>query len=42
MGLWAVTHLTPAESESLFHELGGMKQGLSTLLHEKVKWWHGS
>lgn len=31
MGLWAVTHLTPAESESLFHELGGMKPSRSTL-----------
>jgi hypothetical protein len=31
MGLWAVTHLTPAESESLFHELGGMSPSRSTL-----------
>jgi len=31
MGLWAVTHLTPAESESLFRELGGMHPSRSTL-----------
>lgn len=31
MGLWAVTHLTPAESETLFHELGGMSPSRSTL-----------
>ncbi len=31
MGLWAVTHLTPAESESLFRELGGMSPSRSTL-----------
>lgn len=31
MGLWAVTHLTPAESESLFRELGGMRPSRSTL-----------
>lgn len=31
MGLWAVTHLTPAESETLFRELGGMSPSRSTL-----------
>lgn len=31
MGLWAVTHLTPTESASLFHELGGMSPSRSTL-----------
>lgn len=31
MGLWAVTHLTPAESEKLFRELGGMNPSRSTL-----------
>lgn len=31
MGLWAVTHLTPAESESLFRELGGMNPSRSSL-----------
>ena len=31
MSLWAVTHLTPAESESLFQELGGMSPSRSTL-----------
>jgi hypothetical protein len=31
MGLWAVTHLTPGESESLFQELGGMSPSRSTL-----------
>jgi hypothetical protein len=31
MGLWAVTHLTPAESESLFRELGGMTPSRSSL-----------
>ena len=31
LGLWAVTHLTPAESESLFRELGGMSPSRSSL-----------
>ncbi len=31
MGLWAVTHLTPAESEQLFRELGGMNPSRSSL-----------
>jgi len=31
MGVWAVTHLTPAESEMLFRELGGMSPSRSTL-----------
>jgi len=31
MGLWAVTHLTTAESETLFRELGGMSPSRSTL-----------
>lgn len=31
MGLWAVTHLTPAESERLFRELGGMSPSRSSL-----------
>jgi hypothetical protein len=31
MGLWAVTHLTQRESESLFQELGGMSPSRSTL-----------
>lgn len=31
LGLWAVTHLTPAESESLFREMGGMSPSRSTL-----------
>jgi hypothetical protein len=31
LGLWAVTHLTPAESESLFRELGGMRPSRSSL-----------
>lgn len=31
LGVWAVTHLTPAESESLFRELGGMSPSRSTL-----------
>jgi hypothetical protein len=31
MGLWAVTHLTPGESELLFRELGGMSPSRSTL-----------
>lgn len=31
MGLWAMTHLTSSESESLFRELGGMHPSRSTL-----------
>lgn len=31
LSLWAVTHLTPAESEAMFHELGGMKPSRSSL-----------
>lgn len=31
LGLWAVTHLTPEESESLFRELGGMSPSRSSL-----------
>jgi hypothetical protein len=31
LGLWAVTHLTPAEGENLFRELGGMNPSRSTL-----------
>jgi hypothetical protein len=31
MGLWVVTHLTPAEGERLFHELGGMSPSRSSL-----------
>ncbi|MBS4019753.1 MAG: hypothetical protein KGZ68_16125 [Dechloromonas sp.] len=31
LGVWAVTHLTPAESESLFRELGGMSPSRSSL-----------
>ncbi len=31
MGLWVVTHLTPAEGEQLFHELGGMSPSRSSL-----------
>lgn len=31
LGLWAVTHLTPAESESWFRELGGMSPSRSSL-----------
>ena len=31
MGLWVVTHLTPAEGEQLFAELGGMSPSRSSL-----------
>ena len=31
MGLWAVTHLTPGESETMFRELGGMNPSRSSL-----------
>ena len=31
LGVWAVTHLTPEESESLFRELGGMTPSRSSL-----------
>ncbi|NTV88086.1 MAG: hypothetical protein HGA21_15265, partial [Burkholderiaceae bacterium] len=31
MGRWVVTHLTPAEGERLFHELGGMSASRSSL-----------
>jgi hypothetical protein len=31
MGLWAVTHLRPAESATMFRELGGMSPSRSTL-----------
>jgi hypothetical protein len=31
MGLWAVTHLTPGESELMFRELGGMNPSRSSL-----------
>ena len=31
MGLWVVTHLTPAEGEQLFHELGSMSPSRSSL-----------
>jgi hypothetical protein len=31
MSLWAVTHLTPSESEMLFRELGGMNPSRSSL-----------
>lgn len=31
LGVWAVTHLTPAESETLFRELGGMNPSRSSL-----------
>ena len=31
MGLWVLPHLTPAEAEQLFHELGGMSASRSSL-----------
>lgn len=31
LGLWAVTHLTPEKSETLFRELGSMTRSCSSL-----------